>query len=171
MDAVKEKAFYRTKWTIRRYDSAEYERLGDAAIPRAFGDLPPISEIDGNILLNEGIALLLDLLIGAGGTAYNNANAYLGVGESSTGESAAHTGLQGSSKTYKGMSATYPQRASQTVTWRAVFATGDANNAWNEFTIVNANSDTGTNLNRKVSAQGTKAAGQTWTLDMTLTIS
>jgi hypothetical protein len=63
------------------------------------------------------------------------------------------------------------QRSAQTITWRAVFASGDANYAWNEFTIVNASTDTGTNLNRKTSAQGTKASGQTWTLDVTLTIS
>jgi hypothetical protein len=39
------------------------------------------------------------------------------------------------------------------------------------FTILPASTDTGTNLNRKTSAQGTKASGQTWTLDVTLTIS
>lgn len=149
-------------WTIRKYANDH-----EFAMDQPF----EVAEIKDNLLLNEGIALLLDLLIGAGGTAYNNANAYLGVGESNAAENATQTGLSGATKTYKAMEATYPSRASQTVTWRAVFGSADANNAWNEFTIVNASSDTGTNLNRKVSAQGTKAAGQTWTLDMTLTIS
>lgn len=163
MQQLPEQFKYKTQWIIRRYaDDAAFER----------GESYEDSVIDGNLLLNEGIQLLEDLLIGAGGTAYNNASAYLGVGDSSTAESAAQTGLQASTnKTYKAMSATYPSRASQTITWRAVFATGDANYAWNEFTIVNASTDTGTNLNRKVSSQGTKASGQTWTLDMTLTIS
>jgi len=52
-----------------------------------------------------------------------------------------------------------------------VFATGDANYDWNEFTVANANSNAGDNLNRKTSTQGTKAAGQTWTLDLTITFS
>jgi hypothetical protein len=131
-----------------------------------------VSEIEGNLLLNEGIGLLLDLLIGAGGTVYSNANARIGVGDSNTAESAAQTGLQAATnKTYKAMEATYPQRSGQTLTFRSVFASGDANYAWNEFTVVNAATDTGANLNRKVSAQGTKASGQTWTLDVSITIS
>jgi hypothetical protein len=163
MQPVDEKFKYKTQWRIRRYED-------DAAFAR--GECYDESVIDGNLLLNEGIQLLEDLLIGAGGTAYNNASAYLGVGDSSTAESAAHTGLQAATnKTYKAMQASYPSRASQTITWRSVFASGDANYAWNEFTIVNASTDSGTNLNRKVSSQGTKASGQTWTLDMTLTIS
>lgn len=165
---------YKTQWTIRRYTDDAAFAAGQAS-DVAGGDgnvLPAASVIDGNLLLNEGIQLLEDLLIGAGGTAYNNANAYLGVGDSNAAESASQTGLQAASnKTYKPMQATYPQRSAQTITWRAVFASGDANYAWNEFTIVNASTDTGTNLNRKTSAQGTKAAGQTWTLDVTVSLS
>ena len=171
---IAEKLSYKTQWTIRRYaDDAAFAAGMPTPVLDAEGkELPGVSEIEGNLLLNEGIQLLLDLLIGDGGTAYNNANSYLGVGDSSTAESASQTALQASTnKTYKAMQATYPQRSSQTVTWRAVFASGDANYAWAEFTIVNASSDTGTNLNRKVSSQGTKASGQTWTLDVTVTIS
>lgn len=171
---IQEKFNYQTRWMIRRFadDAAVAAGTPTPVVDADGNELPAISEIDGNLLLNEGIALLLDLLIGAGGTAYNNANSYIGVGDSSTAESASQTGLQASTnKTYKVMQATYPSRSAQTVTWRSVFASGDANYAWNEFTIVNASSDTGTNLNRKVSSQGTKASGQTWTVDVTVTIS
>ena len=171
---IQEKFNYQTRWTIRRFaDDVAYQAGMPTPVVDADGnELPAVSEIEGNLLLNEGIALLLDLLIGAGGTAYNNANSYIGVGDSSTAEAASQTGLQAASnKTYKAMQATYPSRAAQTVTWRSVFASADANYAWNEFTIVNASSDTGTNLNRKVSAQGTKASGQTWTVDVSITIS
>lgn len=171
---IAEKFNYKTLWTIRRFaDDAAFAADTPTPVLDAEGnELPAVSEIQGNLLLNEGIALLLDLLIGAGGTAYNNANSYIGVGDSSTAESASQTGLQAATnKTYKAMAATYPQRTSQTVTWRAVFASGDANYAWAEFTIVNASTDTGTNLNRKTSTQGTKASGQVWTLDVTVTIS
>lgn len=161
---IKEKLQMKKIWTIRKYaDDGAYQ-----------ADQPfEVSEFEGNLLLNEGIAELLDLLIGAGTpTNFGNANAYLGVGDSSTAESASQTGLQASTnKLYKAMEATYPSRAGQTVTWRAVFGSSDANFAWNEFTVANGNSDSADNLNRKVSAQGTKASGQTWTLDLSLTIS
>jgi len=157
-----ERGFMHKKWTIRRYENDE-----------AFTNDEPysVSEFEGNVLLNEGITELLNLLIGNAATAYSNANAYLGVGESNVAESAAHTGLQGATLTYKAMEATYPQISGQSVTWRAVFGSAEANNDWNEFTVVNAATDAGDNLNRKVSAQGTKASGQTWTLDLTITFS
>ena len=171
---IEEKLKYRTLWRVTRFaDDTAFDAGTPTPVIDADGqELPAISEIDGNLLLNEGIALLLDLLIGAGGTAYNNANSYIGVGDSSTAEAASQTALQAASnKTYQAMQATYPSRSAQTVTWRSVFASADANYAWNEFTIVNASTDTGTNLNRKVSAQGTKASGQTWTVDVSITIS
>lgn len=160
---MQDRMFYKTLWTIRRFaDDAAFE-----------ADRPfDVSEIEGNLLLNEGIAALWDLAITTGETKFDNTNAYLGVGDSSTAESAAHTGLQASTnKLYKAMSATYPQRSSQTVTWRAAFGSSEGNYAWNEFTVANGNSDTAKNLNRKVSSQGTKASGQTWTLDLAITLS
>lgn len=157
-------AHYQTRWVIRRF-------ADDAAFAR--GEAFSESVIDGNLLLNEGIGTAWDLICGLGSpTAFSEANAYLGVGDSNTAESAAHTGLQASTnKLYKAVSAGYPQRSGQAVTWRAVFSGGEANFAWNEFTVANGNSDAASNLNRKVSAQGTKASGQTWTLDLTITLS
>jgi hypothetical protein len=53
---------------------------------------------------------------------------------------------------------------------RSVFGSADANYAWNEFSVRNgATADK--NMNRKVEAQGTKASGQTWTLDLQITLS
>jgi hypothetical protein len=152
----------KSKWIIRRYlDEQAYRKN------RPY----KVSVINGNLLLNEGIALMLDLLIGAGGTVYSNANAYIGVGDSETAAAAAQTGLQAvTNKAYKAMETSYPSRANQTVTFKSVFGTSDGNFAWKELTIVNASSDTGTNLNRKVSDQGTKVSGQIWTIDVALTI-
>lgn len=147
-------------WTIHKYaDDAAFER--DKWYDKV--------SFEGNLLLNEGIAILSALLIGNAGTAYSNANANLGVGNSATAESASQTGLQGASTAFAGMEAGYPSISGQTITWRAVFGGTEANFDWNEFTVVNAASDAGDNLNRKVSAQGTKASGQTWTLDLTIT--
>lgn len=131
-----------------------------------------VSEFEGNLLLNEGIGELIDLMIGAGGTdAFNNTNARIGVGDSTTAAAASQTDLQAASnKTYKAMETSYPSRSAQTVTFRSVFASGDANYAWEEFVVDNGATGAKT-LNRKVSAQGTKTSGQTWTVDVQITIS
>jgi hypothetical protein len=160
-----------SKWTIRRYLSEDFDRLGFDAEPY-HPMLPPVSEFEGNCLLNEGIAEMIDLLIGETATAFSNANAYLGVGDSDTAAAADQTALQAvTNKTYKAMETGYPTNASQTVTFRSVFGGSDANYAWKEFTAINGSDDTGDNLNRKVSDQGTKASGQTWTLDLEITFS
>ena len=162
------------KWTICRYLS-DNDRI-NGNLPKTIIDgagnvLPGKSEFNGNVMLNEGIAALLNLLTGAAETAYSNANAYLGVGESTTAAAASQTGLQGATKTYKAMESGYPSISGQTVTFRSVFGGTDANNAWQEFTVVNASTDAGDNLNRKVDNQGTKASGQSWTLDLAITFS
>ena len=154
-------AGHKTVWKICRY-------ANDEAFKR--GEPYDISEFEGNLLLNEGITALQNLLIGAADASFGNANTYIGVGDSSATTAASQTGLQAvTNKAYEAMEATYPQISSQTTTWRAIFESADANYAWREFTIVNASTDAGDNLNRKVSAQGTKASGQTWTVDVSLT--
>lgn len=159
---INEKVGYYAEWTIFKYADDEAYKRGDCfeqiTVPR-------------NMLLNEGIQTALDLIIGAGGTAYNNANARLGVGDSAGAEAATQTDLQAATnKTYKAMEASYPSRTNQTLMFRSVFGSADANYAWNEFCVDNGAAGAKT-LNRKVSAQGTKAAGQTWTLDLTITLS
>ena len=158
-----DKVKYKTVWTVRKWhDSERYQT----------GELPDETVIkEGNILLNEGIAVLWDLGIGAAGTAFNNANASLGVGDSNTAAAATQTGLQAATnKLYKGMEATYPQRTNQTMRWRSAFTDAEANFAWEEVTVANGNSDAAANLNRAVQSLGTKASG-TWTLDLDITLS
>lgn len=166
------------KWSEDAVDFAR-KRLGiskDAGIGseilRKLIGAPDLGEAycEGNLLLNEGIQLLLDLLIGAGGTVYSNANAQLGVGDSATAESASQTDLQAATnKTWKAMNATFPSRASQTLTFQSDFLTGDANYVWNEGSIRNG-AAADKNLNRKVASLGTKTVG-TWTLTGTVTVS
>ena len=150
--------------TVEKWD-AEADHL--AGLPA-----DDVVAVKDNLLLNDGINLLLDLLIGAGGTPYNAGNSYIGVGDSTNSAAATQSALEASSnKSFKGMESSFPQVAGQTVTWKAVWASGDGNFAWNEWTISNSNSDSGTNLNRKVAALGTKAAGSSWTLTVTITVS
>lgn len=159
---MKEIAKYTPQWTITKYASDKAFECGVPYEQKRF---------EGNLLLNEGITALLNLLTGGTETAFNNANTYIGVGDSDTAAAATQTGLQGTSKTYKGMEATYPVISGQKVTFRAVFGADDGNHSWKEFSVVNGNSDAADNLNRKVDAQGTKAQGQTWTLDLEITFS
>lgn len=163
MSTLVEKASYRTQWVIRKYAND-----ADFAADRL---LEPPTVIDGNMLLTAGITEMWNLIAGISGTAFSNANARLGVGDSSAAEGAGQTDLQAATnKTYKAMSASYPQVAGAAITFRAAFTGAEANYSWNEF-IVDNGSGPAKRINRKVSAQGTKASGQTWTLDLQITLS
>jgi hypothetical protein len=129
-------------------------------------------EFGGNCLLNEGIDEAWLLICGLGSpTAFNNANARIGVGDSATAAAATQTGLQASTNKYwMTMDTSYPTSGTQKATWKATFATGVANFSWQEITVVNASDDAGKNLNRKVQDMGTKTSAVTRvaTLDITL---
>lgn len=160
---LKESARYNTRWKITKYKT-DKDYMNDLPFDQVL--------INGNMLLNEGIGALLNLLTGAAETAFNNANAYIGIGDSSAAEAATQTGLQATTnKLYKAIEAGYPAIAGQTVTFRAVFGSAEANFSWQEFTVANGNSDAAVNLNRKISNQGTKASGQTWTIDLEISFS
>jgi len=166
---------YRSLWTIGRWASDE-DRERKSIYPlglaiEMFRSLQ-FTAFDGNVLLNEGINELWTILCSSSGTKFDSANANIGVGESSAGEDPSHTDLQGSTKTYKGMMATFPTYGtSQKAIWKSEFLSAEANNVWAEFTVSNTTSGTGKNLNRKVSAQGTKTAGQVWECTLQITLS
>jgi len=175
-----ERAKAKSFWRIEQFEDpdGEIERLGRAGvrleeIMRRFKNRHIGSKrIKGNVLLNEGINELWTLVCGGAGTAFSNANAYIGVGDGTTAEDAAQTGLQGTSKLYKGMDAGYPTYGSdQKATWRATFGSAEANFAWEEITVANGSDDTAVNLNRKVQSMGTKASGTTWIATLEITLS
>lgn len=137
--------------------------------------------IHGNLLLNEGIQRFMDMTMIATltGTGWNNANAFVGVGDSSTAEAATQTELQAATnRFYKAMNATFPSRSGQTSSFQSDFTSAEANYVWAEWTIASgATTASGsgfttgtTNLNRKVAALGTKSTG-TWTLTGQVTFS
>jgi len=125
-----------------------------------------------DVFLNEGINAIWTLVCGGSETAFDNSNAHIGIGDGTTAEDASQTGLQGTNKTYLPMDSGYPQYGSDQ---KAVFkatADGDtANHGWQEFTVANGNSDTAKNLNRKVSDKGTKPSGETWVIQVELSLS
>ena len=152
---VKEGLKLKGHWTIERFNED--------------GKLIGKSEFD-NVFLNSGINEIWKLVCGNAGTAFTNALATIGVGDSTTAEDPAQTDLQAvTNKTYKGMEASYPTSGtSQKATFQSSFGSADANYSWQEFVIKNSSSLIC--LNRKVSNQGTKVSGQTWVLTVELSL-
>ena len=120
-------------------------------------------------LTNAGAVLVATCLMNDSATFMNASNAHLGVGDSSTAFSAAHTDLQAASnKLRKAMEASYPTRSAGALTLRSLYGTSEANFAWNEWGSFNASSG-GTMVTRKVESLGTKTSAQSWQLTATIT--
>lgn len=84
-------------------------------------------------LTTAGRDLIATAVVGDAFTAFNNANAYLGVGDSSTAFSAAQTDLQASTnKLRKAMDSTYPQRTANLHIWTPAVE-NTAGNADNDY--------------------------------------
>lgn len=122
-------------------------------------------------LTDAGRNIIAQFIINSGSPqVFDNANAYLGVGDSTTVFAAGQTDLQAASnKVRQGMEATYPSLATNVITARSLFGTGSANFAWEEWGFFNASS-AGTMLSRKVEALGTKTSAQSWQLTVTITV-
>jgi hypothetical protein len=96
------------------------------------------------------------------------------VGDSTTAHATNQTWMQGNS-TMEDMDSTYPQIATNVLTFRSTFSTAQANITWREWGIFNSTSTSGANsnlLNRAVdTGLGTKTSSQTWqvTADITIT--
>jgi hypothetical protein len=137
-----------------------------------------------NLLMYGGASCLWECLIGNGTatgsstlTFFNNSNAYIGVGDSTTAAAATQTDLQASSNKLRvAMNATYPIHTDATtsgaasIQFQATFGTSAANYAWQEWGLFNGSSG-GRMLQRKVESLGTKSAGSTWVLTVTLSVS
>lgn len=120
-------------------------------------------------LTNAGRDEIAKLLIGTG-TNFANANARIGVGDSTTAFAATQTDLQAATnKLRKAMDATFPTVSGNVITLKSTFAAADANFAWQEWGVFNA-ATAGTMLNRVVENNGTKLSGQTWVFQVTLTV-
>jgi len=107
-------------------------------------------------------------IIGESVTTFAEANAYIGVGDSTTAFAASQTDLQAATnKVRVAMDPGYPQRSTNALKFRATFGESDGNFAWQEWGVFNASSG-GTMANRKVESKGTKSSGS-WVFEVTLT--
>jgi hypothetical protein len=167
-------AEWRVNWKIAKFEGDFTAEELDAGVAEPY----EVIEQDGNLLVIGGVSVIWQCLIGNGTatgaqalTFFNNGNARILVGTSSTAEVDTNTTLTAS--VAKAMDATYPLHTdstgtagSKTITFRSTYASADANQAWNEWGI-----DNGTRLlNRKVAANGTKASGQTWQFTVTVAL-
>ncbi|MEV6033580.1 hypothetical protein AB0L65_20665 [Nonomuraea sp. NPDC052116] len=165
---------WRATWRLEKYWGDD---IGPDAVPY------DVIEREGNLLMHGGASALWQMLIGNGTasagqplTYFNAANAYLGVGDSTTAAAATQTDLQATTnKLRKAMDSSFPAHGdgtastNATIVFRSTFASGDANFAWNEWGIFNGASG-GRMLNRKVEALGTKTSAAAWTLSVALTL-
>lgn len=122
-------------------------------------------------LTTAGATLIAQMVRGASTTDFNAANAYIGVGDSSTAFAIGQTDLQAATnKARIAMDSGYPSGASNVLTYQATASTSVANFEWVEIGLFNASSG-GTMLGRKVESPslGTKTNTQSWTIQLTAT--
>ncbi|OGP71858.1 MAG: hypothetical protein A2Y80_08850 [Deltaproteobacteria bacterium RBG_13_58_19] len=126
---------------------------------------------EGNILVNVGIQglwkLACDLASPPG--AWSNANAKVRTGTGSGAAAATDTQATFTSPVDKAMDATYPLLSGQQIQFKGTYGTSDANQAWNEFGVINSDG-TPLLLNRFVTSKGTKGSGEVWTLEIDITL-
>lgn len=146
-------------------------------------------EAEHNLLVIGGASIQWQTLIGNGTataaqplTYYNNGNARIAVGDSSTAPADTQTNVQAASnKLANAMDATYPLHTdttgtagSKSIAYRATFITTDANFAWNEWGLLNGVLGGGNTrmLNRAAGAGllGTKTSAATWVFTVTLSL-
>lgn len=135
-----------------------------------------IPTLQEGMVVNLGKTHLAASLRGDSLTNFNNANSYLGVGDSSTAANVVQTDLQAATnKVRKAMDVGYPLIYGEgggpanpgEIMYRSTFLTSEALFAWNEFALFNA-STSGLMLDRFVYAAGTKPNTQIWELNLIL---
>jgi hypothetical protein len=146
---------------------------------------PEVQEVQSNLLMYGGASCQWQTLIGNGTasagqalTYFSNAQAAIGVGDSSTAAVATTNDLvAATNKLRVAMDATYPLHTDGVVVgaascaFKSSFATGQANYAWQEWGVFNsATAATGRMLQRKVESLGTKTSASVWALTVTLTL-
>lgn len=145
-----------------------------------------VVEFDGNLLMGGGVSCLWQALIGNGTstagqnlTYFSNAQAAIGVGDSTTAAALTQTDLQAATnKLRKVQNGGFPAHTdgttsgAQSIQWQSTFSTAEANFAWQEAGVFNSSTAaTGRMLNRTVSSMGTKTSSSSWQITFTITIS
>lgn len=144
---------------------AEYSRNGGE-----LKSLHPyaIETFEKNVFLNTGMNEIWDILIGNSSNVFDATNSRVGVGTDTTEASATDTDLIGTS-VYETMDIGYPYVSGNTIYFRGTYDKDTGNQAWNEFVV--KNNASGVCFNRKVESKGTKLEGESWILEIQITLS
>ncbi len=151
------------------------DRFGpEEGLRRFYAENAPTAELlrEGNLLTQTGINQLWLALTGGAFSAYSNANARIGVGNSNVAAQATDTDLLGTSISWKGMEAGYPlvsALADRKVSLRSIFGNTEGNHAWEEWGVDNG-AAAHKLLNRKVESLGTTASGS-WQITVEISLS
>ena len=123
-----------------------------------------------NLMLDEGVDEMFDLLTETNAIDYyTNALARMGVGNGNGAAVKTQTALLGGSTAFAVMEGGFPDLGTaQRVDFKGSYASGIAEFAWEEFSVDNA-AGPNANLQRLVSAKGTKSTGETWTAEIQIT--
>jgi hypothetical protein len=179
-----------TAWTMRKVER-DFNAPPWHDIPPAqfayYGVKPYLvtHDEDCNLITEQGWAALLGSIAGTSITLkFGAASSRIGVGTSATAANGVDTKLTGDTggasttsyyKLVSGAPVITTTGVIGTLVFVSVFGTAVANFAWNEFGTDNGSADSVTItpttpvfLNHGVSAQGTKASGQTWTATETI---
>lgn len=167
----------------------EWQQHGSMLVPVQDGlAILPFETIekDHNALFYGGSSNFWQCLLGNGTatagqvlTYFNNANAAIGVGDSTTANALGNNDLTAATNKLRvGMDATYPLHTAGVVVgsrdcvFRSTFSTSQANWAWEEWGVFNSpTAATGRMLQRVTGAAlGTKTSAATWVLTVTLTL-
>ena len=173
-------------WSVRKWDedAVEYltRKLGRAPKGADFAAarIDPYEDnfIAGNLLTTAGLGRITSLITGSGGTAFNTANSRIGVGDGTTAVAIGDTdlsALSGATHRFFQLVDSAPGHTDGVMTFVATFGSSDGNFHWQEFGIDNGTASgttvTAPLLNHKLSDQGTKTSGQSWTATATVTLS
>ena len=185
-----DRGFGTTRWQVQRWDA---EQTG--WVKRRSGLVAPagdeflrlrvrpysVTETTGNLITNAGYSRIGNLFTNQGATqAADSTHTRIGAGDGVTAVAYTDTDLSavaGSThRFFQPVSGAFTIGGTRTWVVAATFGTADGNFAWAEFGIdVTAGVAAGGTtvgallLNHALSAQGTKASGQTWTATATIT--
>lgn len=120
------------------------------------------------MLLSSATESLAKAMIGESYTALNNANARVGIGDSTTAASKGQTDLQAATnKVYLTQDPGFPARLGSTVTFQVTAAGAQANYVWNEFLLCTGSPGTAwARFVQSLNGGVAKAAGQIWQLQV-----
>ncbi|MEM4720594.1 MAG: hypothetical protein QXT73_00855 [Candidatus Methanomethylicaceae archaeon] len=180
---MKEQLAYKSRLTIGKFVDPDGRVAAASQAGASFQELlaqfpdryVTKEEHEGNILVYSGITGVWKLVAGLASPpgAWSNANAKLRVGTGSGSATKSDTADTFTNPVDKGMDTGYPMLVgtdNDTCAWKATFGPSDANQAWNEFGVINSDT-TPVLLNRFVTSKGTKASGETWTLEIQIQLS